>query len=129
MSQKTAVQKSSVPNDAVIKVCRYIRPIAEFKQGIGYSNLGGVTMLFTMDYGRRNVNVKFSICRPDENFSKKEGLERAEQQVGETFSLDRFQEMADAVGGFTAAYMNLLGTKYVTGQLSQRESALWKLAS
>ena len=124
MNQNTAIQKSTVPHDAVIKVCRYIRPVAEFKQGLGYSNLGGVTLVFTMDYGQRTVNVKFSICRADENFNKKDGLAWAEKQVGETFNLDKFQTMADAYGGFSYAYHHLLNAKFVNEQLTPRESTL-----
>jgi len=124
MNQTTAIQKSSVANDAVIKVCRYIRPVVLFKQGVGYSNLGGVTLVFTMDYGRRTVNVKFSICRDDENFNKKDGLSWAEKQVGETFNLDKFQSMADVMGGFTQAYLNLLNAKYVNESLTPRELTL-----
>ena len=125
-SSKVAVG-SKIANDAVITVCRYIRPVAEFRDGVGYSNLGGTTFVFTMDYGKRTVNVKFSICRSDENFNKKEGLAWANKQRGETFNLDKFQMMADAVGGFTLAYLNLLSSKYVTGTLSTRELTLLNL--
>ena len=126
MNQSTTIQKSTVPNDAVITVCRYIRPVALFETGIGYSNLGGTTLVFIMDYGKRTVNVKFSICRANENFNKREGLAWAMKQEGETINLDKFQDMSDKVGGFTDAYINLLNCKYVTGDVTPREITLYE---
>ena len=126
MNQSTAIQKSTVPNDAVITVCRYIRPVALFNTGIGYSNLGGITLVFIMDYGKRTVNVKFSICRADENFNKHDGQAWAMKQEGDTINLDKFQAMADQCGGFTNAYVNLLNCKYVTGEATPREITLYQ---
>jgi len=126
MNQSTAIQKSTVPNDAVITVCRYIRPVALFETGVSYSNLGGITLVFIMDYGKRTVNIKFSICRANENFNKHDGQMWAMKQEGETINLDKFQTMADQVGGFTDAYINLLNCRYVLGDLTPREITLYE---
>ena len=116
---------AKIADDAIISVCRYVRPIAQFRDGAGYSNLGGVTLLFTMDYGRRTVNVKFSICRANENFNKKDGITEAAKQRGVEFNLDKFQLLADHCGGFTNAYLNMLNTSYVAGTLNVRETTLF----
>ena len=126
---KITKSSSTVPNDAVITVCRYLRPVALFETGYGYSNLGGTTFVFKMDYSKRTVDVKFSICRANENFNKKEGLRFAERQDGDTYNLDRFQALADDLGGFTNAYLSLLNSKYVAGTLTPRESTLFNTMS
>lgn len=53
-----------------IDVVRYIRPVSL------YDNLYGVTLVFTLDYTNRNIDVGISICWGD-NFTKVEGIDRA----------------------------------------------------
>lgn len=120
----TNTRVSTVANDAVITVCRYIRPVAQFENAIAYSNLGGVTFVFTMDYGKRTVNAKFSICRKNENFNKKDGLRHAVETDGVTYNLDKFQAMANIAGGFTNAYISMLSSKFVAETLTPREKTL-----
>jgi len=57
-----------------IQVVRYIRPLDEHCGD--NSNLYGVTLVFTLDYDNRKIDVGISICNGD-NFSRKEGIKRA----------------------------------------------------
>ena len=120
---------AKIADNAVITVCRYIRPIAKFNGKIAYSNLGGVTLVYTMDYGKRTVDVRFSICRPNENFNKANGLAYAMAAASDQYDLDKFRALADSVGGFTNAYSNLLNCKYVSGSLTTRETTLYNTLS
>lgn len=110
-----------------VTVIRYVRPLL----GNGhYSNLGGITFLFELDYTRRTINIYFSVCSSKENFNKKEGIEIAKQAgIERQFNYDKFQQLATLKGGFVDAYISILESEQVMGVLTKRESILLKKGS
>lgn len=78
------------------------------------SNLGGATMLFTMDYTDRVVDIQMSLCAKEDNFEKIKGVEAAQKQPIRSVNLDRFRSLADSVGGFTKAYTVVLMADWVS---------------
>lgn len=91
---------------------------------------GGVTFVFEMDYDKRLVDVFFSICSPNDNFCKSDGIRYAIEQGSErTMLLDPFQTLADSdrvSGGFVSAYFNILVSCAVMATISDRELLLMK---
>ena len=64
-------------------IIRYVRPLAIFSdlgQGLGIdnvianSNLGGITLIFNINYNKSELSVKYSICSVVDNFDKFQGL-------------------------------------------------------
>ncbi len=112
------------------KVIRYVRPYADNENCTDVSerflsNLGGATFVFDMDYDTREVVVRFSICSMEDNFSKELGLQQAyANPTARKFNLDRFQKFADIEGGFVAAFLAMLETDRVRGELTQSEKNL-----
>lgn len=92
------------------------------------SNLGGVTLLFDLDYMDRTVNILFSMAAKDENFDRDIAITVAENNgVVRSLDLDAFRILADEVGGFVPAYQSVLRTATVSGLvLSKREKQLIK---
>ena len=72
-SKQTKRNKKKNP----VEVIRYIRPMDE--NCYGQSNLFGVTLVFTLDYNRRRINVGISVCNGD-NFDKKLGIDLAKEK-------------------------------------------------
>lgn len=105
------------------KVIRYVRPFTEDTGRL--SNLGGATFVFDMDYTTREVVARFSICSSEDNFSKELGLKQAyANPTARKFNLDRFQEFAHKEGGFVDAYIAMLETDRVRGELAAAEKNL-----
>ena len=108
-----------------VEVIRYLRPI----DANGVSNLGGVTVVFNLDYDKREIDVKFSICSSKENFNKHNGVKVAkESEAVRTLPLDSFRKLADKEGGFIDAYFKTLDVVKVlsTEHLHPREQLLMK---
>jgi hypothetical protein len=106
-----------------VQVIRYVRPRLE--NGT-WSNLGGATFVFTMDYNNRTVRVQHALCSSKDNFNKALGLKTALASGFREFNLDSFQEFADKLGGFVLAYQMMLSTFSVSGTLSSSEAVFVK---
>ncbi len=113
-----------------IDVIRFLRPQTNtYAQNFGTSpsNLGGVTLLFEMDYNLRKVAIKFAICPTTINFNKKDGTFYAKASpIVRVLDLDRFQKFSDLKGGFVDGYLSLLETESIIGSLDDREKLLVK---
>lgn len=90
-----------------VEVIRYIRPT-----NTDHSNLGGMTVIFKLDYTARTVGISYSVCSLSDNFEKAKGLAvaRSSNEV-ETFNLDDFASMANSTGSFTKYYLTHLRAK------------------
>jgi hypothetical protein len=111
----------------VVKHVRVIRYLRNLTQNYEPSNLGGVTLVFDMDYEDRTVAVRFSICSEKENFNKALGLETAiNSGVERILPLDPFRKLADIKGGFLDAYYAMIETDQVQGAISEREKLFLK---
>jgi hypothetical protein len=106
-----------------VQVIRYVRPRLE--NGT-WSNLGGATFVFTMDYNTRTVRVQHALCSSKDNFNKALGLKTALASGFREVDLDLFQGFADKLGGFVNAYQMMLSTFSVAGMLSPSESVFIK---
>lgn len=100
------------------RVIRYVRPTNKWGKR---DNLGGVTLVFDMDYTDRKVAVRFSVCSKNENFDKKTGLAVAEKSEAEVFDLDAYRSRANHFGGFAPYYTQYLDVK---PKLTKREKIL-----
>jgi hypothetical protein len=111
---------------APVKVIRYVRPYTDQSE-MSYSNLGGATFVFDLDYNARKVEIKFAICATRENFSKELGTAAANMAPeSRTFDLDKFQKLSDSAGGFVDGYLRIVETEAVLGTLMQCERTLIK---
>ena len=90
-----------------VRVIRYVRPYSIN----GHSNLGGVTFVFDMDYDKRTVEVRYSVCSRTDNFEKQLGISVASAADPDTFNLDDYRARADEFGGFTQYYLQYLPVK------------------
>lgn len=70
------VKKDKVGRTNPVEVVRYIRPL-DMNCG-GKSNMYGVTLIFSLDYEARSIDVLLSVCNGD-NFDKSIGLRLARQ--------------------------------------------------
>lgn len=105
-----------------VVVIRYLRHKGE------NSNLGGATLKFHLNYEERTIKLICSVCSIKENFSKEKGLDACAANYGKygfrEYNLDKFRILADRLGGFTNAYVNILETLSVSDQLTPPEKAL-----
>lgn len=104
-----------------VRVIRYVRPRLE---NYCFSNLGGVTFVFTMDYNARTVAVQSAICSSKDNFNKADGLKYALSTSPRRFNLDKFQAFADDEGGFVQAYLAILKSESVSDAVLPSEKVL-----
>jgi len=113
-----------------IDVIRFLRPQTNtYAQNFGTSpsNLGGVTLVFRMDYDKRIVYMHFSICATTENFNKKLGMQNALMRPAvRSIDLDKFQKFSNLKGGFVDGYLSILETESIIGELDDREKLLVK---
>ena len=109
-----------------VRVIRYLRNWAKHNP-FEASNLGGVTLVFDMDYITRTVAIRFSICSDKDNFDKALGLSTAVSTIAERIlDLDNFRKLADIKGGFLDAYYAIMQAGIVDGTLSSREKVFLK---
>lgn len=104
-----------------VRVIRYVRPRLE---NYCFSNLGGVTFVFTLDYNLRTVEVQTAICSSKDNFNKADGLKYALESSPRKFNLDKFQAFADEEGGFVHAYIAVLKSEAVSEAVLPSEKVL-----
>jgi hypothetical protein len=111
----------------MVKHVRVIRYLRNLTKNYEPSNLGGVTLMFDMDYEDRTVAIRFSICSEKENFNKELGLQTAiDSGVERILPLDPFRKLADIKGGFLDAYYAMIETDQVQGAISNREKLFLK---
>ena len=111
---------------------RFIRYLREVSDRGRINNMGGVTMLFRLNYKKRTVRVRFSVCARDENFDRETGIEYALNDLEHVydFDLDWYQNMANKYGGFAYVFVAELNNWCVESKtnplisLSGKERAL-----
>ena len=74
---KESNQQKPTKKKNPVEVIRYIRPLDEYCHG--QSNMFGVTLVFTLDYNLRRIDVGISVCNGD-NFDKKLGIDLAKEK-------------------------------------------------
>lgn len=115
---------------------RYLRPKSFVKVKIGDKvyddltpfNMGGTTLAIELDYKMRQISIGFSMCALDENFSKKEGRERALARLKNDpiiINLEYFTEVegrgiVDKIVALIADNSELLTNQSLTSQLKYR---------
>lgn len=68
----------------IVRVVRYVRP----KSNMRYSNLFGITFVFTIDYDKGEVLSQWSVCNGD-NFDKEKGVDVARGKKCFPFSFSK----------------------------------------
>lgn len=81
-----------------VRVPVYIGPWVE-----GISNMGGITVIFRIDYETGNVGAKWSVATPDVNFSRKLGYAHAaNRDTMVLFTLDDVKHYGGLVNALVA---------------------------